>query len=323
MRRGERRRPRHKQRGPQSRHEPCRSPPASGPRRDGRTRGPTTRRPDRRGGRPGRTAGPRARRPGHRLGQVRGLLGRHVGLARRRQGAHADRLAAAGADARPGQRRGAGRPARGHRQLHQPRRLGRGLRRYRQGPPGRAAGLARAARQRGFRTSPAGSHRRDRPGGDRRGALHLRLGLRLPPRLPAPGQDAGRHRRRHVGAGHHRHRQQPRHGRHRPPARPAHPDLPRLARAVVPAPGGGPRARSLGTLCLGRRCAGRVRGFRHRLCPHGRGNGTPGGLPAVLRLRGGGLPRRPGDGGAPADRGRAACQRAEGRRRDLGAGHGL
>ena len=37
-----------------------------------------------------------------------------------------------------------------------------------------------------------------------------------------------------------------------------------------------------------------VRGFRHRLRPDGRRDRAAGGLPAVLRVRGGGLPRRPG-----------------------------
>ena len=77
-----------------------------------------------------------------------------------------------------------------------------------------------------------------RPGRDRRGALHQRLGPRLPARLP-PGPPhprpaaAGR-----PGAGLHRHRQRPRGRRHRRPARRRARGGPRPARPRQPRPPG-------------------------------------------------------------------------------------
>ena len=60
------------------------------------------------------------------------------------------------------------------------------LDRDRRRPRRRAAGLARAAGQPGFRPPLPDLLRADRAARDRRGALHLGLGLRLPARLPAP-----------------------------------------------------------------------------------------------------------------------------------------
>ena len=58
-----------------------------------------------------------------------------------------------------------------------------------------------------------------RPAGGRRGALHLRLGPRLPARLPPDPHPARRPARRHPGARHHRDRQRPGHRRRRRAAR--------------------------------------------------------------------------------------------------------
>ena len=156
-------------------------------------------------------AGPSAGagRPAHRLGQVRGLLRGHRTAARGRCRPDGDHLAAAGPDAQPDRGGRAGRHPGRHDQLGQ---------RSRTGAPGprpgpcrrdrRAAGLAGTVEQPrlpGRGAAPAG--RVGRPGGGRRGALHLRLGARLPPRLPTHPHAAGRASGRHPGAGHHRHRQ--------------------------------------------------------------------------------------------------------------------
>ena len=62
---------------------------------------------------------------------------------------------------------------------------------------------------------PAAVRRARRPAGDRRGALHQRLGARLPARLPAARGDARAAARRRRGAVHDRDRQRPRGGRRR------------------------------------------------------------------------------------------------------------
>ena len=72
-----------------------------------------------------------------------------------------------------------------------------------------------------------------RPAGDRRGALHQRLGARLPARLPAPGGDAPPAARRRGGAVHDGDGERPRGRRRRGAARVgAAEDLPRPARAA-------------------------------------------------------------------------------------------
>ena len=137
-----------------------------------------------RGARRRRPAGPGG--AAHRLGKVGGVLRRLAAAAAPRRRTHADRLAAAGADARPGGRGGAGRrPGRGD-QLGQPAGVGHRPRAARRRRGRRAAGLAGAAQQPALPREPAaGADPPDRAAGDRRGPLHLRLGPRLPARLPA------------------------------------------------------------------------------------------------------------------------------------------
>ena len=135
----------------------------------------------------------RAVRAAHRLGQVGRLLRRHGAAARARRRPDADRLAAARAHAQPDRRGRSGwGSARRHGQLDQPRRVGRGRgaagRRRRRRP---AADQPRAAEQPAVpraRMLPlfASSGRAARR---RRGALHLRLGPRLPAGLPAASRD--------------------------------------------------------------------------------------------------------------------------------------
>ncbi len=137
------------------------------------------------------------------------------------RGSGADRLAAAGADAQPDRRRREARDPRPHDQLDQPRRVGRGASTARDGRGRPAADQPRAAQQPAVPGHDAAAVRRARrAAGDRRGALHLRLGPRLPARLPAhPGhaRAAARGRRRAL---HDRDRERPR-GRRRLRAAPA------------------------------------------------------------------------------------------------------
>ena len=74
----------------------------------------------------------------------------------------------------------------GHDQLHQRRRLGRHPRRVGARQRRRAARLPRTARQPGVRPPATAMLAAGRAHRHRRSALHLRLGLRLPARLPAP-----------------------------------------------------------------------------------------------------------------------------------------
>ena len=105
----------------------------------------------------------------------------------------------------------------------------------------RAAGQPRAAQQPRLPRRGAAPAGRDlRPAGRRRGALHLRLGPRLPARLPPDPHPARRPARRHPGAGDHRHRQRPGHRRRRRAARHRRPGAARLARPRVAAPRRGP-----------------------------------------------------------------------------------
>ena len=110
-----------------------------------------------------------------------------------------------------------GRDPRADDQLVQHRRLGPDLRRGRRGRRRRPARQPRAAQQSRLpRPRPAQARGRGRAGRRRRGALHLRLGPRLPPRLPQAAHPARRAAAGHPGPGHHRDRQRPRHpGRRR------------------------------------------------------------------------------------------------------------
>ena len=210
-------------------------------------------------GRGGRGAGrraPGAAGAGDRLGQVGGLLGGDRGAARGRARADAGDLAAAGADARPGRRR---RPA--------------GLRAATVNSANvddwqqvfdalgaddgrRPAGLARAAGQPAVRRPGAAAAGQDRAAGGRRGALHLRLGLRLPPGLPAADPPAGADRRGQPGAGHHRDGQRAGHrGRRRPARRRTRWSCAGRWPGRQPAARGGAGAGRGGALRLGRRRA--------------------------------------------------------------------
>ena len=203
---------------------------------------------------PGRRPAPGPRRAAHRLGQVGGLLRRHRAAAQPGRRADRHRLAAAGPDAQPDRGRRPRRHPRGHDQLDQQRRLGRDLRRDQPRRGRRAAGEPGAAQQPGVpRRGAAPAGRGRRAAGRRRGALHLRLGPRLPAGLPPDPDHAGRPARGDPGAGDHGHGQRPghrrrrraalgdRHGRPRRRARPARRPRPRVAaprRRPAAQPGG-------------------------------------------------------------------------------------
>ena len=163
-----------------------------------------------------RRAEPGAGGAAHRLGQVGGLLRGDRPDARARCRADGDHLAAAGADAQPDRGGRARRHPRGDDQLHQPRGLVRDPRAGRRRRDRRAAGQPRAAEQPHLPRRGAPPADRDgRPAGHRRGALHLRLGPRLPARLPADPPDDRHPAARHPGARDHRDRQRQGHRRRR------------------------------------------------------------------------------------------------------------
>jgi hypothetical protein len=204
-------------------------------------------------------AGPDARLRDDQLDAIDALVTHHrgscssrppAGASRRSTGsppaccasrARADprRVAAPRAHAQPGRRRRAGRHPRRHHQLRQPRRLAEIEARSsadevdvllispeRLNNPASARGAAVAG----------GS---GRAAGHRRSPLHLRLGPRLPARLPPHRRRAGRPGGRGPGAGRHRHRERARRGRRRRPDRRRHPDVAGLAGPAEPAPLGG------------------------------------------------------------------------------------
>ena len=169
------------------------------------------------------------------------------------------------------------------------------------------------------RPGAAEAHRRGGPDRDRRGTLHLRLGPRLPPRLPADPHAAAGSSAGDPGAGDHRDRERPGHPRRRRATRrgPRPRRRPRAARPAGPgvaAPRGGepadrpPAARLAGDPARRRRLAG----IRDHLHADGRRG-----------LRDGGVPARPGNrrrrvqrprrgGAAAAGRGRPAGQPGQG-----------
>ena len=189
---------------------------AAGPGRPGRTR--AARRPVDRDRGAGRRPPPGAGRAAHRLGQVGRLLRRHRAAAGRGRRADRHRLAAARADAQPDRGRRAGRHPRGHGQLRQPRRRGtRSTARSARGEVDVLLVSPERLNNPDFRDQVLPAARRPTPGlrRGRRGALHLRLGPRLPARLPPHPHPARRAARRHPGARHHRDRQRARDGRRR------------------------------------------------------------------------------------------------------------
>ena len=175
------------------------------------------------------------------------------------------------------------------RELGQHRRLGRDLRGDRRRRRRRAAGQPGAAEQpRLPRPGPAQARRYRGDAGRGRGALHLRLGPRLPARLPAAPHRAGEPAARRAGARHHGHGQRPGHprrgraagqrGRRRGAgaARPAGPG--------EPVPGGGGAARGAAAARLAGRAPGRAAGLRHHLHAHRGRRPRDRGLPARPRV---------------------------------------
>ena len=228
-----------------------------------------------------RQRSPRAPGAAHRVREIRGVLHRHRAPAPPRRGPHGDRLAAAGAHAQPDRRRPARRRARPHHQLGQPRGLGRHRRDDRRRRRRRAAHQPRAAQQPGVPRLPAAEARRGlRHARGRRGPLHLRLGPRLPARLPAHRHLHRGPPRQRAGPGDHRHRQRPRLRRHRRTAgqgtsrRPASGHrrrdarAPRQPRPRVPAAVRRGHARQRPPPRLARRAADRNGRLGHHLHPH-------------------------------------------------------
>ena len=188
----------------------------------------------------------------------------------------------------------------------------------------RPADLPGAARQPALRRAAAGAARRLRAARHRRGALRVRLGFRLPPRLPAPDQDAARAGTGHARARHHGDGQRPGHRGRRRPARRRHRRrcADRLARTslrlgVVPRLDGVQRAAWVADALDRLPGSGivyvltvaeteRLAGLLHELRARGR------------RLL---LGRRHRRAGSP--RGSPAPQRGQSPRRHVGARHGL
>ena len=191
-----------------------------------------------------------------------------------------------------------------------------------------AADQPRAAEQPALPRGDAAAVRRvGRAAGDRRGALHLRLGPRLPSGLP-PGQGhARRARPRGRGARDDGHRQRPRR-RRRPRAarrarRRAAALLPRPAGADQPAPGGARAAAAGPAARVARRAPAGAAGLGDRLHADQARRRAGGGVPERQRDLGAGLQRRAGHRRSDRHRGAPAAQRDQGRRRDQRAGDGL
>ncbi len=132
----------------------------------------------------------------------------------------------------------------------------------------------------GFARAAARSAGRIGSARDRRGALRLGLGLRLPARLPAADPDAARPGAGHPGAGHHGDRQRAGDRRRRRPARRGHRHAARFAGSGLAAAGrgAGADACSSGTPGSPMRCAS-LPGSGHRLRAHGGRDRAGGGLP--------------------------------------------
>ena len=282
------------------------------------------------GGRP--TPGPR--RPAHRLGQVGCLLRVDAAAPVGRGRTDGDRLPAAGPDAQPDRRRGTRRHPGRHDQLHQRRGVGadpagRGRRRGR-----RAAGQSRAAQQPRLPRPGAAAAGGDlRAPGGRRGPLHLRLGPRLPARLPPDPDSPDRPARRHPGARHHGHGQRPCERRRRRaagcqrhPRRGARARGARAARLprprVAPARGAAP-ADARAAPRLARRPSGRAARVRDRLLPDGGRHPGDRRLPAVARPPRRGLLRPDRSHRAARARGAARGRADQGAGRHQRAGHGV
>ena len=204
-------------------------------------------------------------------------------------------------------------------------RLGRGRRRARREQGRRAARLPRAVRQPGVprERAPAG-RAAHRPARDRRGALHQRLGPRLPARLPPPRPRPRPPPPRRPRARHHRHRERPGRRRRAGPARrgAAHPPRARSTARASPStrsrsarsPTGSPGSRR----CC-RRCPAPGSSTRS---PSPTRTGSPSGC-APRASTPAPTPARPTPRRSSAIEDDLSAQPDQGRRRHLRARHGL
>ncbi len=282
-----------------------------------------------------RTSGPRSRRsPSDRrralvvqrtgLGQVGRLLRGHPPAAGRGGGADGDRQPAARPHAQPDRRGRACRHPGGHHQLHQHRGLGADPGPDPCGGGRRPAGEPGAAQQPGLpRRGAAQAGGYLRPAGRRRGALHLRLGPRLPARLPADPHAARRPARGHPGAGHDGDRQRAGHRRRGRAAGPRRRGPARQPRPRVPAPRRGQAQDRPAAAGLARRPPRGAAGLRHRLLPHRGRHAGDRRLPAVAGARGRGLLRPDRDHRAPGAGAGPHRRPGQGADRHERAGHGL
>ena len=194
----------------------------------------------------------------------------------------------------------------------------------RRGRDRRAAGQPRAAEQPDVPRRGAPPADRDRRAArHRRGALHLRLGPRLPARLPPHPADDHHAPARHPGARHDGDGQRPGDRRRRRAAGHRRAGAARLARPGVAAPRGAPARAARAAAGLAGRAPRRARRLRDHLHAHRRRD--PGGrrAPAVARPRRRGVLRA--DRGHRAARARAGPARraAQGAGRDQRARDGL
>ena len=222
------------------------------------------------------------------MGEVGGVLGGHRGAACRGRWAHARGVAVAGAHARPGDRGITRRPARGHHQLDQPRRVGRRARPGRRRHARCAARVARTPGQPAVRRadsrscSPAPAWwSSTKPTASATGGS-----TSVPTTNGSPVTCSPWHRARRCW----------------PPPRPptsASPSMSPDNWASTRSPIRGSLARTslqlavvggsgfVAAMGVGRRCAARVRGLGHRVRTHGRRGRAAGRVPPV-----GGPPRR-------------------------------
>ncbi len=196
----------------------------------------------------------------------------------------------------------------------------------------RAARLPRATDQpRLPRRGAAAPGRDHRPAGGRRGALHLRLGARLPPRLPPDPHAAGGPAAGHARARDHGDRQRARDRRRRRAAGGHRREIDRATVLVLrgtlersePAPGRAPTAGPGRADGLADREPAAPGGLGHRLLPDG-GRGRADRLPpARVGPRRARVHRADRAGRAAGVRGGPAGQPGQGPGRDVGAGDGL
>ena len=182
----------------------------------------------------------------------------------------------------------------------------------------------------GFRDEVLPRAGRDlRAPGRRRGPLHLRLGPRLPARLPPDPHPARRPARRHPGARDHGDRQRPGHRRRRRAARQRRrprqrrPRAARLPRPRVAAARRGPAQDRPAAAGLAGRPPGRAARLRHRLLPDRRRHPGDRRLPALARPRRRGLLRPDRDHRAAGARAGPRRRSGQGADRHQRARHGL